>query len=146
MWSDIFLFLVTAHYANWILTDRFVKLRWQAAHVYSMESTTCDVSPNFLLLSLVALRRPRSSGLCEAEHKTKQLHYRHVQPQCSAKVIILNVEDLALLWSPIVIPLFRHFMTTPKEAGWDHTANKLASTPLLLLHRSLSAQASSLFH
>ena len=66
-----------------------MKLRWQAAHVYSMESTTCDVSPNFLLRSLVALRRPRSSGLYEAEDKTTTLqsrstavlYYSHVWPQ-----------------------------------------------------------------
>jgi len=86
---DIFLFLFTAQEANSFLTDRFVKLRWQAAHVYSMESTTCDVSPNFLLRSLVALRRPRSSGLYEAEDKTTTLQscstavllYSHVRPQ-----------------------------------------------------------------
>ena len=91
MWSDIFLFLFTAQETNWILTDRFVKLRWQAAHVYSMESTTCDVSPNFLLRSLVARRRPRSSGLYEAEDKTTTLK------SCSlSKFMILNVEDFAI--------------------------------------------------
>jgi hypothetical protein len=68
--------------ATWKLTDKFVKLRWQAAHVYSIESTTCDVSPNFLVLWLEALRRPRSSDLHGAEEKINALQLCSMTQYC----------------------------------------------------------------
>lgn len=46
----------------------------------------------------------------------------------ASKFLKLNVWDFNLFWSPILIQLFWHFMTSSKQSGWDHTTSRLAST------------------
>jgi len=44
-----------------------------------------------------------------------------------------DVWNFTLMWSPLAIPFFQHFMTGSSKSGWDHVVDKSALPTLLLL-------------
>jgi len=75
--------------------------------------------------------------LCDLLHPNNQRHSNF--KDCSA-------QDFNLSWQSILRQIFRPFMTGSNNSGEDHAAGTLASPSLLLLYKSLPAQASSIFH
>ena len=57
-----------------------------------------------------------------------------------------SVQDFNRSWQSVLRRVIRPFVTGYGKSGEDHAAGTLASPSLLLLYKSLSAQASSSFH
>ena len=57
-----------------------------------------------------------------------------------------DVWNFTLMWSPLAIPFFQHFMTGPSKSGWDHVVDKFALPTLLLLCISFWALLGSVMY